>query len=127
MTFRNSLAGNEQVFYFSSVSTDVPGLAFVAECGLMRSMTGTGQWTDETGAMRNASLTIELDGARACVTVAAINADAGERLPTGDRRIAHFLGRVEQTIRRTEYVNRSITPDPKPKDNQQKQRRRDHS
>jgi hypothetical protein len=91
----------------------------------MRSMTGIGQWTDETGAMRNASLTIELDGTRACVTVAAIDAVEGERLPTGDRRIAFFLGRVEQTIRRTEYVNRKITPDPKPKDGKIKRDRVD--
>lgn len=80
----------------------------------MRSVRGVGQWTDSDGGIRNAALEIEIDGGTASVTVSALD-QAGRPLPTSDRRIAHFLGQVEQRIRAVEYAQRPITPDPKPK------------
>jgi hypothetical protein len=80
----------------------------------MRSMRCDGVWTDEQGGERNASVEIAVDGGTARVTVSAI-AQAGEELPTADRRIAYFLGRVQDRIRATEYASRPIVPDPKPK------------
>lgn len=79
----------------------------------MRSVRCDGVWVDEAGGTRNASVAIEVDGGTARVTVAAMDA-AGDALPTGDRRIAYFLGRVQDRIRATEYASRPITPDPKP-------------
>lgn len=79
----------------------------------MRSIRGDGVWTDSDGVARNASVEIAIDGLTARVTVAAMD-DAGVELPTADRRIAYFLGRVEQQIRNVEYGNRTIKPDPKP-------------
>lgn len=79
----------------------------------MQSVRCDGLWTDERGGTRNASVSIEVDGGTARVTIAAMDA-AGDELPTGDRRIAYFLGRVQATIRAAEYRSRPITPDPKP-------------
>lgn len=81
----------------------------------MRSVRCDGVWTDEQGGERNASVSIEVDGTTARVTIAAINQVGGD-LPTADRRIAYFLGRVQDRIRATEYAGRTITPDPKPKE-----------
>lgn len=79
----------------------------------MKSVRCDGIWTDEQGGERNASVTIEVGGGMARVTVSAIN-EAGDELPTGDRRIAYFLGRVQDRIRAVEYRQRPIAPDPKP-------------
>lgn len=85
----------------------------------MRSVRCDGVWTYEDGGSTNASVTLEVDGGTARVTVAAIN-QAGDELPTADRRIAYFLGRVQDRIRATEYAGRKIVPDPKPKDTARK-------
>ena len=82
----------------------------------MRSVRGIGQWTDSDGGVRNACVEIAVDDGTARVTVAALDADLGAELPTADRRVAYFLGRVEATIRAAAYASRPIMPDPKPKD-----------
>lgn len=78
----------------------------------MRSVSTEGIWTDEEGNRRNARVEIVIDGTTARVTVAAVD-DPGVDFPTADRRIAYYLGRVEEQIRVTEYRNRTIVPDPK--------------
>lgn len=80
----------------------------------MSSIRSIGTWTDDRGFVRNAVVDIVIEGTTASVNVAATVDDAGEAVPTKDRRIAWFLGRVEQKIRAVEYASRSIVPDPKP-------------
>lgn len=79
----------------------------------MRSVRCDGVWTFGDGDERNASVMIEVGGGMARVTVSAID-EIGDELPTGDRRIAYFLGRVHDKIRAVEYRQRPIMPDPKP-------------
>lgn len=88
----------------------------------MRSVKGVGQWTDETGAMRNAAVEIAIDGATARVTVAALGDAVGEDEVSRDRRVVYFVGKVEQKIRAAQYAARPIVPDPKPKDRKGKHR-----
>lgn len=82
----------------------------------MGSVTGTGIWTDDAGDAKPGSLAISVEAGLAVVAFALGEHDPGEALPTHDRRVAYFLFRVQQMIRRREYANRPITPDPKPKD-----------
>lgn len=88
----------------------------------MRSMRGVGTWTDEAGGERGAVVGIMIDDGAASVTVGPILNPELTSLPTHDRRVVYYVGRVEAAIRATEWRNRPITPDPKPKDRKRTRR-----
>jgi hypothetical protein len=72
-----------------------------------RSIRGVGTWRDSEGGERGAAVEIAVDDGEACVTVGPVDG-AGTPLPTHDRRIAFFLGRVEAQIRAAEYATRPV-------------------
>lgn len=72
-----------------------------------RSIRGVGTWRDSDGGERGAAVEIAVDDGEACVTVGPVDG-AGIPLPTHDRRIAFFLGRVEAQIRAAEYATRPV-------------------
>lgn len=82
----------------------------------MRSVRGIGTWTDETGKERGAVVGINVADGAANITVGPILSPDLNDIATTDRRIVYYVGRVEAAIRATEWRNRPVTPDPKPKE-----------
>lgn len=82
----------------------------------MRSVVGVGTWTDDTGKERGAVVGINVGDGVANITVGPILDPQMNELPTRNRHIVYYIGKVEAAIRATEWRNRDFTPDPKPKD-----------
>lgn len=89
-----------------------------------RSVRGIGSWIDDEGNERGAVVGINVADGSANVTVGPILTPDLHDISTGDRRIAYFIGRIEAAIRATDWRNRPISPDPKPKNRKPIRRRK---
>lgn len=78
---------------------------------------GAGRYVDgETGRELLAGTAVTVDESGVVTEVTGPHAPEPAVIASGDRRVVHYVSRVELAVRAQAWAERAITPDPKPKD-----------
>ena len=87
---------------------------------------GTGRYEAEDGREIVAATLVTVDAGSVVTAVGSDPDDLEDDpalVPSRDRRVVHYVSKVELAIRAKAWRERPITPDPKPKDRRRGRRR----
>ena len=88
---------------------------------------GAGRYEAEDGREIVAATLVTVDASGVVTAVGSDPDDLDDDpvlVPSRDRRVVHYVSKVELAIRAKAWRERPITPDPKPKDRKRRGRRR---